>query len=92
MFLMIIAGGDKNLHGAQYETEKAKIAGFKRVDIWLKGNSFRTVIGEYNSYEAAVEDLFVVQERINKTAYIVRNTSWCQDSERDSLRNIIVCY
>lgn len=92
LFWMIIAGGDKNLEGAQYETQKAKKAGFEKVDIWLKGNSFRTVIGSYNSYQLAVEALFVVKERINNTAYIVRNTSWCQDSERDETRNIILCY
>lgn len=91
LFWMIIAGGDKNLEGAQYETQKAKKAGFEKVDIWLKGNSFRTVIGSYNSYQSAVEALFVVRERINKTAYIVRNTSWCQDSEIDETRKITIC-
>lgn len=92
LFWMIIAGGDKNLEGAQFENQKVKKAGFGKVDIWLKENSFRTVIGAYNSYQSAVEDLFIVKERINKTAYIVRNTSWCQDSELDETRNTIVCY
>ena len=91
LFWMIIAGGDKNLEGAQFEKQKAKKAGFEKVDIWLKGNSYRTVIGSYNSYQSAVEALFVVRERINKTAYLVRNTSWCQDSEFDESRNIILC-
>ncbi|REG90584.1 hypothetical protein [Algoriphagus antarcticus] len=88
---MIVAGGDKNLDGAQFEFGKAKKTGFNKVDIWLKENSYRTVIGSYNSYQSAVEDLFIVRESINKTAYIVRSNSWCKDFEVDSVRKIKIC-
>jgi hypothetical protein len=91
IFWVIVAGGDKNLEGAQWEIQRAKKAGFEVSDIWLKGKSYRTVIGKYNSYKEALENLFIVQERVNKGAYIVKNTTWCTDFEMDPTNNFIIC-
>lgn len=91
IFWMIVAGGDKNLDGAKWEVQRAAKAGFDKVDIWFRGNSYRTVIGQYNSNKLALEDLFIVQERVNKGAYIVRNTTWCTDFEMDPTNSFFVC-
>lgn len=91
IYWMIITGGDKNLEGSQLEIQRLKKIGFEIADVWLKGTSFRTVIGKYNSYKEALENLFVVKEKINTGAYIAANTTWCSDFEMDPTNSFFVC-
>ncbi len=88
----IVAGGDSNLEGAQYEKSKAERSGFENVGIWLRNNSYRTCIGEYSSNTEAINNLFEIKERINSTSYVVRLDKWCPNSKFDSEKGIYSCY
>ena len=87
----IVAGGDSNLKGAQYEKSKAKKNGFETVEIWFRRNSYRTCIGEYSSNTAAINDLFEIKERINPTSYIVRLDQWCPNATYDYDKGLYYC-
>lgn len=77
----IIAGGDPDMDQAKPELEKAfKINGNSA--IIKKGNSYRTVLMGYTSKTEAESQLQMVRDKINKTSYIVRKTSWCNSYEK----------
>lgn len=87
----IVAGGDANLKGAEYELNKAKKAGYDSVGIWFKGNSYRTCIGKYSSRNHAFEALFDIKERLNNSSYVVRFDEWCPVKKWDPENKIYIC-
>ncbi|MDQ6528341.1 SPOR domain-containing protein [Flavobacterium sp. LHD-85] len=84
----IIAGGDPKIEDADDELKKAvKIN--QNSTIIKKGNSFRTVLMGYTSKAEAQNQLLEARRQINKTAYIVKKSSWCNSYQQT--QECLVC-
>ncbi len=81
---IIITGGDKTLDAAQYEVNKAKNEGYKQVSIYYRNNYYRTVIGPFGSKDDASLELIEIKHRLNKSAYVVNQNSWCKSSTKEN--------
>lgn len=77
----IIAGGDTNMDGANFELEKA-IKINANSNIIKKGNSYRTVLMGYTTKLDAEKQLLTVRTKINPTSYIVQKSTWCRIIEQ----------
>lgn len=73
----IVIGADKSEAAATDEVLKAELEGFENVYIFLRSNSFRTVIG-FNDSKTASQNLTRIKQTIRDSSYgPVDLNTWC---------------
>ena len=72
----IVAASDKTMDAAKFELDKA-VRINPNAHIIKKGTYYATVLQGYSTMWEARNILHEVQDRINKTAFIVNSDKWC---------------
>ncbi len=76
---MIVTGGYNLLAAAELDAELFKNAGYD-IQIFFRGDEFRTAIVGYNSADAAAIDLVNIREKLRTSAQLGQFDSWCTES------------
>lgn len=77
---IIIAGGDATIEEADWEVKKVEKLELP-VEIYKKGNMFRTVVGPFSKKATAESLLTEIRSEVNSGAYIVDLASWCESND-----------
>jgi hypothetical protein len=72
----VVIGGDKSLAEAQVKVQKAQKLGYANIAIYLRQNSYRTVI-QFSSEPEAKAELSKIHTLLSADAYLRDLHKWC---------------
>lgn len=77
----VVVSGDTALDAAQFEVKRANKNGYPNDSIYLRQNSYRTVI-EFPNEATAQEKLPDIRSKLNQGAYLINLEQWCPNAQQ----------
>jgi len=79
----VVIGGYDSLAGAQAQARRAQRAGYAKVVIYLRQNSYRTVI-RFSSEAEAKAKYPDIRDQLSSSAYLRDVDKWCQNPQQQN--------